>query len=357
MQKSIQSSSRTSYLNYIRLFATFAVIILHCTYTYYNNPTNSSESLWRVLGYLTELTRTGVPLFFMISGYLLLNKEISSVSAFYKKRIIKIGIPFVLYDVFYFFYMNLSSGSAISIKGFFDELMIQGSSYHLWFVYSILFIYLLMPFLQKIVKSSNEKQLFLLLCLAVFQTTLRPFINTIFAGKIYLQLTDDGFMGYIGYIILGYILGKYGFSKRTNITIYIVGALFFVLTPIFSMKSVVNSGEFLFAGGYSLNHYIEAAAIFVFCKNHISRPSKAVSALSSVSFSAYLIHIFVLEELKHIPLNFSTAKAMAFLCIATIVLSFIWAFAEHFIVSFTKKSIINITKKRGSNEKQVVFKN
>lgn len=339
MQELPQRSQKSAYLDFIRVLATLAVIILHTTCTYYNNPANSAASLWHILGYVTELSRIGVPLFFMISGYLLLNKDIVNIGGFYKKRFAKVGIPFIIYDIFYYFYMNITAGSAVSLKGFFNDLTVQGSCYHLWFVYSILFIYLLMPFLQMIVKNIGKRGLFLFLLLVIFQSTLRPFINTVFGGKIYFYLTDDGFTGYIGYVILGYILGKYDFGKWETAVIYIFGLLFFIITPIFSMKSVSKGGEFLFSGGYSLNHYIEAAAVFLFCKRHTVKPCKMISALSAVSFSTYLIHVFVLEELKRIPLNLSPSALIVFLSFSTIILSFFWGFAERFFIKMFKRVV------------------
>lgn len=345
MQELFERPQKSVYLDFIRVIATLAVMILHTTYTYYNNTANSTTRLWRILGYVTELSRIGVPLFFMISGYLLLNKDIVSIGSFYKKRFAKVGIPFVIYNVFYYFYMHLSAASDISLKSFFDELINQGSCYHLWFVYSILFIYLLMPFLQMIVKGCSQKQLILFLFLVVFQSTLRPFINTVFGGKIFLFITDDGFMGYIGYVILGYIWGKYDFSKKTVAAIYATALLFFIFTPFFTMKSASTGGEYVFSGGYSINHYVEAAAVFIFCKRHIKKTSKIIAALSAVSFSTYLIHVFVLEEMKRIPLNAGATMHIVFLSISTIVLSFCWGFAERFVIKMVKKSTASHTKK------------
>ncbi len=344
------SKKNYSYIDIIRVFSIFMVITLHCICDYYADLANAGRGLWHVIGYVNELTRVGVPLFFMISGFLLLSKDIPNIKAFYKKRILKIGIPFIIYDIFYYVYMSASAGRDISVSGFFAELLHNGSAYHLWFVYSILFIYLLMPFLRIIVKNCNLNSLILLFILAIFQTSIRPFINTMSGGGFYLFLTDDGITGYIGYVILGYILGTYDFSKHTRRIIYALSIASFVLTPLLTMNSAVKTGEYLFIGGYSLNHYIEAAGIFLWCKTNMHRESSLITKLSEYSFGAYLIHVFILEIIKPIPMDLTPSVTMLVWLAATVVLSFGWGAAEKKLTKCAK----NILTKSEKSIKKVM---
>ncbi len=317
-----------SYIDFIRVFSIIMVITLHCICDYYANTANAGRALWYTLGYVNELARVGVPLFFMISGFLLLSRDITNVWEFYKKRILKVGIPFIIYDILYYVYMSAASGKTITVQRFFAELLNSGSAYHLWFVYSIIFIYLLMPFLQMIVKSCSRKMLMLFFVLTIFQTGIRPFINTAFGGSVYIFLTDDGFVGYIGYVILGYILGTYDFGKGARRAIMALSALFFILTPIISMSSAARTGEFLFIGGYSINHYIEAAGVFIWCKTHFRKSNRLVSYLSGASFGAYLIHVLVLEIIKPVSLPLPPSVVMLIWLAVTLVLSFAWGGIE-----------------------------
>lgn len=329
------------YIDYLRVFSIFMVLLLHCICDYYSNIANAGKTLWYVIGYANELSRIGVPLFFMISGYLLLSKDITDIKAFYKKRFLKIGIPFIAYDIFYYIYMNCTQGNNISVSGFFKELINCGSAYHLWFVYSILFIYLLMPFLQMIVKNCDAKKLILLFVIAIFQTSIRPLINTLANGRFYMFMADDGITGYIGYVLLGFILGTYELKNSTKNIIYTLSIATFVVVPLYSMFTVTKTSNYLFMSGYSLNHYIEAAGIFIWCREHLHKESKIITKLSALSFTVYLIHVLFLEVLKQISLDLTPSAVILIWFVSVCILSFAWSSAENSV-----KSVINNITKR-----------
>ncbi len=316
---------RLAYLDYIRVVATVMVMVLHCIYVYYESFENYGLPLWRFLGYVDELTRTGVPLFFMISGYLTLSRGIDDFGAFYRKRFAKVGLPFLVYDVFYYLVGSANAGIEPTVKGYFKGFLESGNEYHLWFVYSIMFMYLLAPFLRRIVVACTERQLWFLMFLATFQTTLRPLINYLFGGfGINVYLTNDGFSAYMGYFILGYILGTHANNKWLKRVLYTFGILSFLIVPYFTAQSLMTDGTAFFMGGYTINHYLEAAALFLFFKEFATKPSRFITELSNVSFSAYLIHVFIIEFMREVPLGMSAWKVMAVYAAVALVFSFLW---------------------------------
>lgn len=336
------SVNRFYYLDYIRVFAIITVIGLHCICDYYVDPANYDKQLWYVLSYGNEFFRMGVPLFFMISGFLLLKNPIPDAKSFYKRRLSKILIPFIFYDIFYFLFFTRLYGYQFSLSRFFKELIGIGSAYHLWFIFSIAFIYLMIPFLKIIVDKCSEKMLFFAFILITFQSTIKPFINLFLQteplNNSFLHLTEDGMIGYVGYVLLGYILGKTDFSKKATAFICVAGAGFFLITPIISTYCVTHGGEFIMHGGYSLNHYVESAAVFLVFKALCNKPCKLIFALSSVSFGAYFIHVFVLEIAKLTIHGVTPSVLMGLMFIIAVPLSFLWGFAE--------KGITNLFKKR-----------
>ena len=78
------------------------VIVLHALGDYFYKESSFGSSLWWCLGFINEFCRTGVPLFFMISGFLLLKEDIPDIKEFYKRRFTKICIPLACYNVFYY---------------------------------------------------------------------------------------------------------------------------------------------------------------------------------------------------------------------------------------------------------------
>ena len=334
----MKSKSRVYYVDFIRVFAICMVIILHCICDYFNNATNSQDIFWYIMGYVNELTRIGVPLFFMISGFLLLSSNIPDVKNFYKHRFMKLCVPFIIYDIFY--YIVFPGRQSFSIYEFLQELFNSGSSYHLWFMYSILFLYLLLPFIKKITDNCSLKMLLLFFTISIFQTTIRPFINTVFNGSIYLFVTDDGISGYLGYMLLGYILGKYEFSPKTRRLIYLAGLLSYAVFPLISMHTMKATGSSVYNGGYFINHYIEAASFFVACKQVIRKDNKFFSKMSTLTMDAYFIHVFVIDNLKKINFGMSLFVIIPIYIVASILLSFFWAYIVSKIkILFQKKQL------------------
>ena len=295
-------SNNLKYIDFLRVFAAIMVIILHAVSDYYLDSINFETRLWWVFTIVNEICRTGVPLFFMITGYLMLSKsKIVSIKDFYKKRIFKILIPFLIWDIIYYCYYRCINNLNIFDVAFFDELLLTGSAYHLWYVYSLIFLYLLLPFIKIITDKCSLKLQILFLFLVILQTTVKPFINIV--TWTYFYFAPDGFIGYLGYMLLGNILGKFDFKKSTRIVIYILGLAGAALGIIGNyLYSVENGFNLIFNGGYMLNHFLFAGAIFVFFKYAVQKanPSKNnfISKLSTLTLTVYFVHVLPIEIAK-----------------------------------------------------------
>lgn len=91
----------------------------------------------------------------MISGALFLNKS-SSFKKIFKKNIVKIGISFIFWSLVYCIkekFINI-----IKLKDFVLQFMV--SHYHLRFLFSIIKLYMIVPFLLLIIEKKNHFKLF-----------------------------------------------------------------------------------------------------------------------------------------------------------------------------------------------------
>ncbi|HAK29628.1 MAG TPA: acyltransferase, partial [Sphingobacterium sp.] len=94
--------ARTSYISILRIVAIFLVILIHSSSGYLNS--NEFESFdWSYANWLNSFSRFAVPLFVVISGALLLQKD-ESTGQFYRKRLLKIVPPFLFWSIVYLFY-------------------------------------------------------------------------------------------------------------------------------------------------------------------------------------------------------------------------------------------------------------
>lgn len=83
-------------LDILRCMATYLVVLLHVISPYLNSSAHYGQSLWTVCNLLSFLCQAGVPLFFMLSGCLLLEDEGTlNCTEFYKKRLRRLLTPFL----------------------------------------------------------------------------------------------------------------------------------------------------------------------------------------------------------------------------------------------------------------------
>lgn len=322
---------RIPYLDFLRCLAICLVVILHSITPTLVNTGFYSCTTWYLCMGIDPFDRTGVPLFFMISGFLLLSRSgTERVWDFYKHNIPKLMIPLTAWSLIYYAAEVACGQHPIDILDFLSRFLNQGVSYHMWFVYTLVGIYLLCPFLKRIVDHSSARQLVVLLGVILFPTTLRPILNQILPVDLYFF---EPFMeGYLGYFLLGYLLGRAEFRKKTRILIYLGGVVGYVVCLLGNLAQASPEGISLpMNGGYMLNHYLLAASLFVFCKTwferHSARLEKCSRPLAQASnrvFGVYWVHVLILNVLTTL-VNFQGPLAV---CVAvqigcTLLLSFL----------------------------------
>ena len=306
---------RIVYLDFLRCLAIFFVIVLHSIATIIVNPAFYQCPSWYLCMIIDPFNRTGVPLFFMISGYLLLSSpKTEHILDFYKHNIPKLVVPLTTWSLIYYFAEVIYTQKPIDIYDFLSSFFDQGISFHMWFIYSLLGIYLLCPFLKRIVDNCSFKQLMVLLGIILFPTTIRPILNSVLPFDIYLfaPLME----GLIGYFLLGYLLGQMNFHKRARILVYLGGIIGYGVCLLGNLSAASSQAISLpMDGGYMLNHYLLASGIFIFFRTlstaHLSQHvwlSKLLAKLSNLTFNVYWVHVLVLYAItdfigRNVPIS------------------------------------------------------
>lgn len=155
--------------------------ILAIVLVVFNHTQQRGFELWQVPGgscvnvigsLLFSVTcKIAVPLFLMISGGLLLDRE-ESFGAFFKKRVLRIGAALVLFSaVLYGFWIRWGTVETPSLGNFIHSFWHYGISTPYWYLYGYLGLMLMLPFLRSMVKSmTNRSFLYLLLLYVVVQS-------------------------------------------------------------------------------------------------------------------------------------------------------------------------------------------
>lgn len=295
---------RVMYLDFLRCLAICFVVVLHSIAPTLVNPGFYSCTTWYLCLLIDPWNRTGVPLFLMISGCLLLSRSgTERVWDFYKHNLPKLVVPLTAWSLVYYGAEVAYGRHPIQVDQFLSRFFNQGVSYHMWFIYSLFGIYLLCPFLKRIVDACTARQLMVLLGVILFPPTLRPILNCFLPIDLYLF--SPMIEGLVGYFLLGYLLGRVNLQKKTRILLYLGGAAGYAACLLGNLAQASPEGIALpMNGGYMLNHYLLSASLFVgfrtLFERHESRLRPLAAPLAKASglvFGVYWVHVLLLNIL------------------------------------------------------------
>ncbi|MCA5005031.1 acyltransferase [Sphingobacterium bovistauri] len=292
-------ATKNNYISYLRVIATVFVILIHAS-TGFLNRFDADSFDWNYANWINSATRCSVPIFVMLSGALLLQKDEDTIS-FYKKRISKLLLPFafwtIVYLIYYFYrYTKFSLLSTEKIISIAQDKILHGANAHLWYLYMIVGLYLAIPYLRKIINqvSIKEIEIFLVLWFAamiVMNKFYYPFVPK-------FDLTF--FSGYLGYLVLGYYLSIKSFNWNKWIPLIGFTAIA-IFTAYITYNWSLTSNKFN-PHWYNYvfpNTALAAGFLFIFIKK-ISSQNEALPnwlrLVDEYSFGIYLVHI--------IPLNY-----------------------------------------------------
>lgn len=294
------------WIDFIRVVAIFLVVVVHVSGQLTNAWGEIPTDQWILADIYGGLARICVPLFFMISGYLLLPRS-ESLGVFYTKRMTKLLIPLVVWSLIYLGWYCGGHPNTCTPRFAWDLLLRQGTYYHLWFLYSLLSIYLILPVLRLMIRPDTDKRIlwYLLGLWLIFQpilTTAHRFWD--FSIKLSAPLAT----GFVCFFVLGYLLGEIALSRARMILSSVIWVMSTLITVLGTYLSTRNSGQFdgFFYDFVSLNVILASGAAFLLLR-WISERKLFTSAgvhvfmraLATGTFGIYLIHVIVIETLRY----------------------------------------------------------
>jgi len=168
-------TKREIWVDWLRVLACLLVMVVHSAEPFYLNGYDTliqtrSDLIWTSA--IDSAARMSVPLFVIASSYLLFPLRYSA-GEFARKRAVRILIPFVIWSIAYALF---SDAPAANLKSLLLNFNFTAS--HLWFIYMLLGIYIMMPMLSPWAKDVGRKELKVYLAIWLFTTTL-PLIRDI----------------------------------------------------------------------------------------------------------------------------------------------------------------------------------
>nr|WP_068888923.1 acyltransferase family protein [Pedobacter panaciterrae] len=375
MKEKLIEKDHHAWIDILRIFACFLVVLSHSSDPFIGQfENNYSEFVNGSL--LGSIVRSCVPLFIMISGYLLLSENLNNMAAFYNKRAKRLIIPFVTWSVLlpilYFLYVNYTSpglSSDLEKNGFtagatwkniyFSVLNFNYATTVLWYMYMLFGLYLFLPIIGSWLQNTSKKNIQCYLIIWVF-TLFLPYIEQIAPALGYsgnfgnygilgvcdwnIQGTFYYFSGYMGYMVLAHYLRTYPLTWSWKVTLLValilfsvgfaitfLGTLSVLKSPIDRYKNIEVVWNFV-----GINVFLMTVSIFIVFQKINVKKRPWVTKLSSLTLGVYLCHFVIVQlfyDLIH-PISDGIPAFFRILLIACC--TFISAMITVFIISLSK---------------------
>lgn len=307
MEKRIQ---RNNSMDILRVIACMAVVIIHVS----TAPVGSaaapvSGGILKNLELIHILMQWSVPVFFMITGFCMMQKEICTYSYCFSK-VLKYAATLFTVGLFYALLEGVFTEKTINLKIIFNAFksVIGGYTWeHMWFVYSIIGVYLVMPIIHCFMKQGN-KNIMILTTLLLFFSILTPAMNKYL--PIGIELPFDGYLVYVCY---GGMIAKYTIDKKWKY-------LSFFTIAISIIYLFINVGKELFVFKHPIVCFM-AMGIFLLISQADFKFNKIILEIAKCSWGIYLIHPFFMNiALKVLKIDLLSGMLYVKLLIFAIVL-------------------------------------
>lgn len=311
----MSEKKRYIWLDIIKILSCFLVIVNHSHgYLFQAADTNLATVTFDAVFF--SICKIAVPLFVMTTGYLTLQKEVSYKKTFL--RILRIFVPLVIVSTAFYWLYN---GYKIDILDLFKKAIANPTHISLWYLYMLIGMYLVIPFIQKIVSNASVRDLSLfVLFFLILPTTIRfiaGFLDLNFNSFIFSSFFPES----VCYLVAGVLLSKIP-SKRSflivSIILYLASVIFVVLSIILAYKS---NGQVTYSydSWTSLPVIISSMTFFYIIRYAFENVktdntlSKIIQGLSATTFGVYIIHIFAINKLFYLPFMQKIIQLNAFI--------------------------------------------
>lgn len=369
--------SREVWIDWLRVIACFMVFVVHSTEPFYLGGQGSlilteSDAFWS--SFFDSLVRSCVPLFVIASSYLQFPVKYSTCE-FFKRRAVRILIPFAIWTAVYAFVWGEPADNFRNLL-----LNFNYSAGHLWFVYMLIGVYLLMPLLSKWAETVEKKELQIYLGICLF-TTLIPILRDWVSGHAVTVVYGPSglprqalfplwgeaswnaygvsyyFSGFIGYLLLGLYFRRFVGELSWKRTLL-------VAVPCYLAGFAISFGGFLYrvyetaAGEFPVEGLVDKAVWWetTWCNDTLGVALMAVAwilvikkiqtegkfyqkvllPVSKASYGMYLMHLLILVPVSGAvrnmlgsgadgllgfwttPVEILTSAVVAFVCTAVV---------------------------------------
>ena len=274
----------------LRVIAMIMVIIIHVSNVYTRSYNFIDTNSYLVSLIFNTISRISVPIFFMISGALLLDRSFDLKK--YKKRVFKIILLIVVWDILYliweYFFLGVTYDKLY-------KLILEPYRAHLWFLYIIVILYVIQPLLKLILDKLNNTIKILLFVVWLLLSTISMY--NLAVANIFTIFSNIGFF-IIGKYLYDYV-SNYKNNKKYTLIMVVLLVISFVESVYLNYTASLKFNMFynLFFAYRTpfiiLASFIVFKLVYIYCHN--KKPKDIIILGSDLSLGVYLIHGMFLD--------------------------------------------------------------
>lgn len=311
-------------LETVRMVAFVMVIVIHVANYFCRGFEDITRGEYLCSVIFNVLSRVSVPCFFMLTGALLLGRQETV-----KKSMLRAGeflmVLAVWSVVYYLFNTYYTHQDTFTLENFLKK----PAEAHLWYLYVLIPVYFVMPFLQSLCRGLDEKGDLLLFIIGTVWTVGLYLMNYFDIGYYY-SLPIFGGKSYIYYLFMGHLIQKYLSRLPGSSGAYFAGylgtaAITVVITMLRSSRYGRHmDGVFAYGSPFiMLSSLCFFLAILKLRKGKLvpgERARKVMDLVSPCTLGIYICHIFFLDLYK-INASVTTVSACIALPVLTVVIT------------------------------------
>lgn len=261
------------WIDNMRVVATIFVVINHVVITAIH-VFEKNASQWDYFMYngINHFARFAVPCFLMITGYLLLSPErkIDYHKALYKyvwRMVVILLTVGTSFSVMELYFDTRQLGIMTFINGLWNVII--GKTWgHMWYLYSLIGLYLVVPVIKPAFNSSNKKILDVFLLIAFLFCCVLPTISKITGFEFGVKFPMNSF--FLFYFILGgwLLIRNFDGGLSAKMWLYIVVVFGLLQFGVAYLEYIIG-----YTPGEHLKHYasplmvIYSFAVFLWIKS------------------------------------------------------------------------------------------
>ncbi len=214
------SEKRILYVDQLRALSILWLIFINVAFIFRQQSIGTLEEyiIYSSFGF-------GVPIFLMILGMLMLDRDYSDLNNFFKSRFVRILVPFLIWNTM----MAVIATITQNHLGFNMKFLIyifQNFMLQHWYAWMLLGIYLSLPIFSEYIRSKKVKGAEYFLFFAILASLIYQ-LMALYHTPSYFNLTF--FIGPIIYLFLGYYFENKKFNTSSN-KLFLIGVILFILT-------------------------------------------------------------------------------------------------------------------------------